>query len=514
MGFFTELEKADNTTFTENGDIAYRQILKAGDVKHNLKLFGLGGAMRFKTNSMRDLFGKAFAENAALAIKNMFYLRDCRGGKGERELFRVCLEHAAQADPASIKGILPFILEYGRGDDLLGLVDNIATKRLVCAFIKARIDDDLKRLKEGESISLLAKWLPKPNATAKHKRELARIIAKELGMSENEYRRVISRLRSKLNLVETALTNKETGLNYPAIPSQAMHKHSGLGSYHSKHTQNAFERNDGFSFNLYKEWLAAGKSDIKVTTLSPVQVYKRALTERVISQAQWDEIERRVPETDKRIIIVRDGSGSMWGDPLDIATSLTILAAGKLTGEFKDRFITFSSEPRLVDLSGCAGLAEKRRLCENEDECTNTNIEATYDLILETSKHCAPKDYITNVVVISDMQFDIGTDYEFMYFGFNPRLVKDKRKRQRSTFDKAKKKFADAGIPFPTMTYWNVNALNLSFPTDEIDGVQFVSGYTDAIYKAILEHGSVDAVEFMDKTLKKYDKCAKAWEGR
>ena len=98
MGFFTELEKTENVTFTENGDIAYLQILKAGEYKENLKFFGLGGAMRNDKNRTRELFGRAFAENEALAIKNLFYLRDCRGGKGERDLFRVCLDHAAQAD--------------------------------------------------------------------------------------------------------------------------------------------------------------------------------------------------------------------------------------------------------------------------------------------------------------------------------------------------------------------------------------------------------------------------------
>ena len=503
MGFFTELEKAENTTFTENGDLAYRHILKAGDVRNNLEFFGLGGAMRGKLASTKDMFGKAFLENEELAVENLFYLRDCRGGKGERDLFRACLDHIANVAPEKISVLLPFVLEYGRGDDLLGLVAKLSTRQAACGYICSRIKEDMDNFEKGGPVSILTKWLPKPNATAKYKKRLALVIAKAMGMKQSEYRRTISMLRSRLNLVETALTEKKQ-VDYPSVPSQAMLKHSGHASFHSRMEYNAFPRNDRNGFEAYKHGLAMGSGKINTATLNPVQVYKRAFTDQTISQAQWDEIEKRIPHTEKRIIIVRDGSGSMAGDPLDIATSLTILAGGSLTGEFKDKFITFSHSPRLVDLSGCGSLADKRRKCEQEAECSNTDIEATYDLILETSRHCSPEDYITNVVVISDMQFDLGT-------GMWDRRFR-KVKRAASTFAAAKKKFAEAGIPFPVMTYWNVNARSLSFPTDTIDGVQFVSGYSDAIYADILRNGSVDAVEFMKKTLSRYEKCAEAWK--
>ena len=74
MGFFTELEKTQNITSTENGDIAYRQVLAAGDVKNNLRLFGLGGAMRGKYTTVKEMFGKAFVENEELAIENLLFV--------------------------------------------------------------------------------------------------------------------------------------------------------------------------------------------------------------------------------------------------------------------------------------------------------------------------------------------------------------------------------------------------------------------------------------------------------
>ena len=96
MGFISELEKTHNKAFTENGDVSYLHITKAGNCKHNLEFFGLGGAMRNRKLGAKDLFGMAFKENEKIAMKNLFYLRDCRGGKGERELFRICLQYLAE----------------------------------------------------------------------------------------------------------------------------------------------------------------------------------------------------------------------------------------------------------------------------------------------------------------------------------------------------------------------------------------------------------------------------------
>ena len=497
MGFISELEKTDNKTFTEKGDVSYLHITKAGNCRHNLEFFGLGGAMRRHEYEAKDLFGKAFKENKELALKNLFYLRDCRGGKGERLLFRKCLEYLAETCGDKIDKILPYVLEYGRADDLLVLADDPVTRKDTCTFIKEKMEKDLEKLEKGENVSLIAKWLPKPNATSYYKKRIARIIAEEMGMSEKEYRKKISALRKPLELLETSLTKQRYDFDYEKLPSQAMIKHTGFGSFHAKNETNAFLRNDEIRFREYLDGVFRGEKKVNVQTLAPYQVYRKVFSSGDMAEAQWTEMKKRIPETSEKIIVVRDGSGSMWGQPFEIATSLSILASESLTGEFKDKFITFSENPRLVDLSGATSLRDKIRIAENYADCQNTNIEAVYDLILRTSLKCRPEDYITNVVVISDMQFDRGAHCEG---------------GAESTFETARKKFKDAGVPFPVMTYWNVDARSVSFPADRVDGVHFVSGYSDAIYMSILNNGNVDAIEFMEKTLKPYEKVVKAWE--
>ena len=71
-----------NYTTTENGAVALKST-KSG----LLDAFGKLGAMR--TNEETEIiktFNLAFAEDKELAMKLLFYIRDIRGGQGERRV--------------------------------------------------------------------------------------------------------------------------------------------------------------------------------------------------------------------------------------------------------------------------------------------------------------------------------------------------------------------------------------------------------------------------------------------
>ena len=71
------LREADNFTYTENHALTHKSTLDAV-----LDLFGMGAAYRTRTDEdCIFLFKKAFDEDPTLAMKCLFYLRDCRGGK-------------------------------------------------------------------------------------------------------------------------------------------------------------------------------------------------------------------------------------------------------------------------------------------------------------------------------------------------------------------------------------------------------------------------------------------------
>lgn len=94
-----------NITTTENGAATY-----ASTNSYCLDLFATIGALR---NSYEDeivsRFIRAYAENADLAMKILFFARDIRGGLGERRVFRVILSWLAENEPYSVRQNLAYI---------------------------------------------------------------------------------------------------------------------------------------------------------------------------------------------------------------------------------------------------------------------------------------------------------------------------------------------------------------------------------------------------------------------
>ena len=137
--FIDALEKRFNYKFTENMGIALKTT---GSKVYDL--FALGGAYRQRTEEgCITLFKEAFDEDPILAMKCLFYLRDCRGGQGERRFFRVCYNWLAKEEPAIARKNLKYIPEYGRWDDLYCLVDTPIEKDAF-ELIKKQLILDMK----------------------------------------------------------------------------------------------------------------------------------------------------------------------------------------------------------------------------------------------------------------------------------------------------------------------------------------------------------------------------------
>ncbi len=73
------------------------------------------------------------------------------------------------------------------------------------------------------SISLLAKWMPSINASSLETKKIAKKIIKELGITEKEYRQMLTALRTEIDVVEKKMSRKEFDkINYNTVPSRAM----------------------------------------------------------------------------------------------------------------------------------------------------------------------------------------------------------------------------------------------------------------------------------------------------
>lgn len=141
--FLEELTKEDNKTLTENCAVSYRSTLNKV-----LDLFAFGGSYRNRSEEdCIKLFKDAFEENRLLAVKCLFYLRDCRGGAGERRFFRVCFKWLANEYPEVALEVFKLVPEYGRWDDLYCLV-NTPLHSNMFNFLKLQILSDLEALND------------------------------------------------------------------------------------------------------------------------------------------------------------------------------------------------------------------------------------------------------------------------------------------------------------------------------------------------------------------------------
>ncbi len=477
-----QLKNQANYTLTENFALTHSSTLS-----DCLDLFATIGALRnSEPQEIITRFARAFAENPDLAVKTAFYARDVRGGLGERKIFRVILSWLAENSPSTVSKNLALIPEYGRYDDLIALLGTSCEHSAL-----ALIASTLKADTVSDSPSLLAKWLPSINASSSDTRRKALTVAKNLGMSLKDYRKTLSSLRAKLRIIENNLRTRDYTFDYSQQPSKAMFKY-----------RQAFILNDNERYTKFLEDVASGKTTLNTGTLAPYEIILPILNDRVTNDdekkainATWNALED-FTGGDNALVVV-DGSGSMYRidgviSPAAVALSLGIYFAERNKGEFHNHFITFSENPQLVEIKG-ADLSEKVRYCAGYNEAANTNIQAVFELILNTAvKHNLPQSEMPSTIyIISDMEFDDCTDDSEM-----------------TNFEYAKKIFADNGYTLPRVIFWNVDSRNRQQPvTLNEQGVALVSGVSPRVF-AMIKSGNLSPLSYMLEVLnsERYEK--------
>lgn len=468
------LKKEANMTHTENGAATYRSTQS-----ECLDLFAtIGGLRRESDEEITDRFLRAYAENTDLAMKTLFFARDIRGGVGERRVFRTILKWLASNEPRSLEKNIQYIAEYGRCNDLLALMGTTCEDK-VLQLIKKQLDADCAALKAGESVSLLAKWLPSVNASNEDVVRMAKRIARALGMNDAQYRKTLSALRAKISIIENNLREKDYTFDYSKQPSKAMFKY-----------RKAFMRNDGDRYEAFMNRVAEGTEQLHTGALTPYELIKPFFNqgnipdqERKAIDATWKAQEDFTGGENALVVI--DGSGSMYygADPIPatVALSLGIYYAERNTGAFHNYFITFSKNPKLVEIKG-KDIYEKVQYCHQFNEVANTNIQRVFELILKTAvKNRMPQfEMPAKIYIISDMEFDYCTEDCSL-----------------TNFEYAQRLFAENGYQLPEVVFWNVASRNQQQPVKVNDrGVALVSGCNPRIFP-MLKAGILSPYAFM-----------------
>jgi len=479
--FLDSLKRETNYTLTENGGVAHKSTLDAV-----YDMFALGGAYRSRTDEdCILLFKNAFEENQELALKCLFYLRDIRGGQGERRFFRVCFKWLAKEYPEIALRNLINVSEYGRWDDLYSVTYvNADVAAEAFKIMKNQLELDRESLERGsnEGVSLLAKWLKSENASSEETKELAKITRKEFHLSNKEYRKILSALRSRINIVEKLMSEgKWEEIQYAKLPSKA-----GL-IY-----RNAFARRDA---ERYNEFINNKEIKVNAGTLYPYDIVQKVTnkldwygniniedTEREVLNKYWGNQKDYLNGEPCKIMCVVDTSGSMtsrYGNstvtPIDVAISLGMYCGERIGDPFKNYFISFSSRPQLIKIEGI-DFCDKVTRIYKQNLCEDTDLTAVFDMLLKMYKNGAVKveDIPEQLIVISDMEINCGSYWT--------------SDEERTTeMQKIRNQWENAGVKMPKLVYWNVDARN-NIILDDADNpdITFVSGCSPIIFSSVI----------------------------
>ena len=477
--FLDGLVNENNYAYTENGAVTHKTTKSAV-----LDMFALCGAYRNRTNEDCILaFQNALEENVTLALKCLFYLRDCRGGQGERRFFRVCYKWLCEKHPDVARRNLALVSEYGRWDDLLYVTEDTPLFADAIAIVKAQFKLDL----DCNTPSLLGKWLPSENASSPKTKKLASKVRASFGVTHKQYRQALSLLRTRINIVEKLMSEgRWDEIEFDKIPSKA-----GL-IY-----KNAFARRDMIA-KKYETFAKSENTKVNAATLYPYEIVEKALhstgseTDIAMIEKYWaNQIDVLNGEPCK-MLCVCDTSGSMHGTPINVAIGLSMYCAERIGGDFKNHYISFSSRPQLIKIEGINFVDKVHRIYRT-NLCENTNIEATFDLLKKIALNSNPEDIPEVITIISDMEIDSMTGDGWK--GATPHWTE---KTAMTEMEKIKASWEADGLKCPRLVYWNVDARNNTI-LDAGPDVSFVSGFSPMIFKQILTGET--GYSLMEKTL-------------
>ena len=196
--------------------------------------------------------------------------------------------------------------------------------------------------------------------------------------------------------------------------------------------------------------------------------------------SQWRDNSTQTGALGKMVPMV-DVSGSMAGDPMNVAIALGIRVAEKsLLGK---RVMTFSSTPTWVNLDKVDTFTDMVEIVHKAEWGTSTNFMAALNMILDAivAAKLPPSEVEDMVLAIfSDMQINAG----------------DSNWNNSTMYDSIKEKYETAGLklfgqPFkpPHILFWNLRSTS-GFPAlSTQQNASMMAGFSPALLNLFCEQG-------------------------
>jgi hypothetical protein len=438
----------------------------------------------------------AWAEDPLATLRLLFHGRDCRGGKGDRAPFIKAMAYIYERHPDWFHANYALIPEYGRYLDWFEIMLEIGQPLPeIIIEIANQLNLDHANMMEGKSVSLLAKWIPSEGKKWNQTIGFTDVLCCELfdiEKSNATYRRKLRKeyltpLRAYIDVVERKMCGNEWDtIDFSRVPGVAMHR-----------LKKTFKKHAPETFDQWVQEVEAGKAKINAKTVYPHTLVASMLklinpyetrsvddTQTKVANAQWNVLveELLTKGTLGNSVVVCDVSGSMEGQPMEVAIGLGLLISSVASPPFQGGLITFSESPEFFKVPAhCKTLYEKVEVVSKMKWGANTNLQAVFDVILQQARmhKLSAEQMPERLYILSDMQFDIAMG--------SP---------NSTNFEVIRSKYASSGYAMPEIVFWNLRS---DSPTDfpvcyDERGVILVSGFSQSILKQIMNSDDLSPI--------------------
>ena len=472
-------------THTANGALAYQG--SAAGLPTSLDRDKLGSLVDLLFQTVRgatftdERLRSVFVDNPVLFAKLAAYVRDVRGGKGEKAIGKRFLTFLACLDPDNFISIVPMIPTWGSWQDLVFIAADASkvVRMAILSHYAAQLNADLAAKLAGKNYSLAAKWMCREKSSLNKTTKMFYRLAVHMGLLYPALRKILSTLSEGVTEVKMCSNNWDE-IDLGAVPSQAMRK-----------LKAAFERHCT-EWDSWQAGLATGTTKVNASTLTPVQLLMEICDFRgrgvrevtPVTQAQWETLssmhrDKLAGVGTSKMLIMCDVSGSMYSsfkptgpNPIAVATSLALFCSqlGVESDPWRGLVMTFSTDPTFHVVNSKDNLSAQLTQLMSANWGQSTDLQKAFDLVLRKAREhkLAPAEMPEMIVIISDMQFNSAC----------PGLTNLESIRQA---------YRLAGYVMPSVVFWNVAASTSNVPAQITDrDVALGAGYSPAILKSVL----------------------------
>ncbi|EOA20127.1 hypothetical protein CARUB_v10000406mg [Capsella rubella] len=470
------------------------------------------------------------ASRARFEFQTSYGGRSCgKGRRGKRKPAATRELRVANAERKNLEEKVRASLERKKkkasmGKDAFTRYSHDPDYRFLHERVSELFADHLKRdvefLTSGETnkISLAAKWCPSLDSAFDKATLLCESIARKIfpresfpeyeGVEEAHYayrvrdrlrKQVLVPLRKTLQLPELYMGASDWGsLPYNRVASVAMKTYKEI-----------FLKHDAERFQQYLDDAKTGKTKLAAGALLPHEII-RSLKDGdggQVAELQWkrmvDDLKKK--GTLKNCIAISDVSGSMEGDPMEVAVALGLLVSELSEEPWRGKLITFSENPQLQLVKG-DNLYSKTEFVRRMEWGANTDFQKVFDLILTVAVKGKLKaeDMIKRVFVFSDMEFDQALPRQPPTWDRWNMPSHPPSNGWETDYEVIVRKYREKGYgeAVPEIVFWNLrDSMSTPVPGNR-KGVALVSGFSKNLMKVFLENdGEIDPMMMMEAAI-------------